>query len=377
MNIKISSTKEGIIEYIYILLNVYSTNYKSILTDELVKLQNFLDNASRANTLDELEKIKTEIQTLEDKIEEKIKEKRTNSLSSREQSLIQKGYSLEDVLRLTFFTETQAQQISSSIFNSLTSNLTRVEHPVCYFLGGQPGAGKSTAASMMKDKFGNDGAIEIGIDNYRSFHPNYLEIEDCIKKHWENKKPDETYSPGNDIADFTQSFAARISDLLTDKAINKIDNKSFNIIMEWGMRTPEEPLKRMNQFKSLGYTNIVNFIVVHRDISYSACELRANIMNSKNHIVRRVPKPFHDSAVSTLPESASKIYEEAVVKNNIIDKFTIVDRNGKTVWDKAMNTSPREIYYEYLNNPTLSAGMINSTDLAEMSYQSESKGFGK
>ena len=373
MNIKISSTKEGTIEYIHTLLNVYSTNYKSILTDELVKLQNILDSIPRTNTLDELENIKIKIQTLEDIIEEKIKEKRTNSLSSREKNLIDRGYSLEDVLRLTYFTETQAQQISSSIFNSLTSNLNRTEHPICYFLGGQPGAGKSTAASMMKDKFGNDGAIEIGIDNYRSFHPNYLEIEDCIKKHWENRKQNEIYSPGNDIADFTQSFAARISDLLTDK----VNDKSYNIIMEWGMRTPEEPLKRMNQFKSLGYTNIVNFIAVHKDISYSACELRANVMNSKNHIVRRVPKPFHDSAVTTLPDSANTIYNEAVIKNNLIDNFSIVDRNGKIVWDKNINTYPKDTYYEYLNNPILSAGMINSVDLAEMSYQSEGKGFSK
>ena len=58
--------------------------------------------------------------------------------------------------------------------------------------------------------------MEIGIDNYRMYHPSYLEIEKVIKEFWKNKEETINSSPGNDIADFTHYFAGAMTDRLME-----------------------------------------------------------------------------------------------------------------------------------------------------------------
>ena len=199
---------------------------------------------------------------------------------------------------------------------------------------------------LKKDLFLDNGIVEIGIDIYRSYHPNYLMIEDCIKKHWINRERTENDSSGNDIADFTHQFAADVTDILADK----LSSLKYNLIIEWGMRTPDEPLNTMNTLKKKGYKNIVNFVAVHKDISYNACILRADIMDGEEHIVRRIPKSFHDMCINSLPNSCNKIYNDGYLNNKTIDTFTITTREGNTIWDITNSNEPGEIYKTYLNN---------------------------
>jgi len=381
--IKIDSVKEGIVDYINNLIIMYMPYMsgrpkiigKDPLKSEFKRLRALVKTTQDCNDINGFYTIKQAVENVESSIELRIRKERIDALSSREVALVNRGYDVDDVIRLSYFTESQAQIIANNIFNRITKNCERVKYPVCYFLGGQPGCGKSTASMQLKAKYGNGGIVDVGIDNYRTYHPNYLEIEKCIKKYWEGKQPDDNSSPGNDIADFTHAFAGRISDILADKLIAKVDGKSYNIVMEWGMRTPTEPIKRMKEFKSLGYRNYVDFIAVHEDISYEACKLRADIMNDHNHIVRRVPKSFHDLAVSTLPESSSIIYEETMVKDNAVEDFLITSRVGDILWNNKMSDSPKDTYFNVLHNPELSVGMINHEDIARLSYLTEALGF--
>ena len=89
------------------------------------------------------------------------------------------------------------------------------------------------------------------------------------------------------------------------------------------MRTPEGPLKTMKELKDKGYNNIVDFVVVYKDISLEACKLRADIMNTGNHIVRRVPSSFHELCVNTLPDSCNAIYKSGKIDNDFIDNLKI------------------------------------------------------
>ena len=197
-------------------------------------------------------------------------------------------------------------------------------------------------------------------------------MEQIIKKHWEGKASTNNDSPGNDIADFTHAFAGNMTNLLEDMA----SKRKYNISMEWAMRDPKEPLETMKKLKDMGYKNIVNYIMVHRDVSLSACVLRANIMNSNNHIIRRIPESFHNFACDTLPNACKEIYEKGYVIGHFIDAFHLLDRNNQVIWDHSQGTKPEDVFKEWLNNPEHSMEFINHSEYANTAYENEAHGFG-
>lgn len=166
-----------------------------------------------------------------------------------------------------------------------------------------------------------------------------------------------------------------MSDTVLDDVSKVVNGKSYNIVLEWGMRTPEAPLERMRDLKSKGYTNVVDFILVHKDISKEACKIRADIMNNFSHILRRVPDYFHDICTSTLPASAKTIYQIGYEKEGIIDKMMLSSRDNRIIWDNNDKEDIEEIYRDYIENKELSQNYKNSTELAMKSYTDEEKGF--
>lgn len=380
--VNIDSVKEGLLDYINSLISLYSPYMKdSVLNknnefkDNFLLLNNIFNATQISSDLEDLYKLKQNIIKIEEKIETLIFEAQKSKLTGREMALVERGYDIEDIIRLATFTEEQAQQAAISIIDRITYNCQRVNNPVCIFLGGQPGCGKSTASMNLKENYTTDGIVEIGIDNYRTYHPNYLEIEKLIKKHWINRKVNDNDSPGNDIADFTHNFAGRMTDIIIEMASKKVNNQAYNIVMEYGMRTPEGPLSFMEDLKNKGYKNIVNFIAVHKDISLEACKIRADIMNNQKHIVRRVPNSFHELACSTIANSCATIYREGYIKHKTIDDFFLTNRKGQVIWKVGDEKDLSSIYNEWLNNPEHSIDFINNPDLAKMAYLNEAYGF--
>ena len=291
-------------------------------------------------------------------------------LSPREQALVDRGYNIDDVKKLVYVNDKSMEEIANNVYDMITKDCKPSIQPNCIFLGGQPGCGKSSRSMNIKSQYkeNNDpyGIVEIGIDNYRAFHPNYLEMEQLIKKHWENKTPTKNDSPGNVIADFTHSFAGKLEDILIDK----VSNKKYNIALEWGMREPTGPLNVMHQLKDKNYKNDVEFIVVDKNTSLEACNIRADIMNNQNHIIRRVPDSFHELCISTLPDSCDEIYKIGYLKDKIIDDFKLVNRLGNILWDKNNNINPGITYKTYLNNTKTNS--YNDSKYALKSYEIES-----
>lgn len=373
------SLRTGLIEYVNSVINLYfnymSSRKVNIENDDLGNTYRQLCELPKqvlhVHKIEELYNYKQSVALLENKLEKGIREERLNKLSSRERALVDRGYDVDDVIRLSYFSEEQAKDAAEIIYSRITNGCSSVNEPVCIYIGGQPGCGKSTVSMTIKDSFDLGGIVEIGIDNYRTYHPNYLEIERIIKKHWEGKTPTNDDSPGNDIADFTHNFAGRMTDILQVL----ISDKNFNIVMEWGMRTPEGPLATMKSLKEKGYKNIVNFIAVHKDVSLEACKIRADVMNDYRHIVRRVPNYFHELACSTIANSAKTIYEEGFVKNKTVDNFFLVDRNSKVLWKPGDQVDLASMYNEWLNNPTLSTAFINNPEYAQTAYLNEAYGF--
>lgn len=287
-------------------------------------------------------------------------------MNSRLQSLIDRGYSEEEVLSLASYTTEDMNYACNNAFRHISRNCKPVTNPCSVFIGGQPGSGKSILSFEIKEHEKN--ALQIGIDNYRMYHPNYLEIEKCINRHWKNRKETINDSPGNDIADFTHAFAGA----MTDKLIEMGSNNSYNLILEWGMRTPEVPLKTMSDLKNKGYKNTVIFVAIHKDISYEACLIRTNSYNG-NHIMRKVPKSFHDLSVATLPDSINTIYKEGFA-NNVITDLVILNRKNEIVWSTKSSKLPGLVYNEFLNNPIYSKGIENSEILPKKTTEEELKG---
>lgn len=292
-------------------------------------------------------------------------------LSGRLEALISRGYPREDVIRLSSYTKEEFDFAKSVAFSRITKDCTPVKNPICIYVGGQPGCGKSCLSLNIKNSAKN--IVEIGIDNYRTYHPHYLEIEEYIKQHWKGKKESANDTPGNDIADFTHQFAGAMMDELVDMASKRIDNKSYNMVLEWGMREPSGPLKSMEDLKNKGYYTSVVFVCVNKDISLEACNIRADIMKDNNHIIRKVPPVFHQLCVDTLPDSINRIFQEGKSKK-IVDNMNLCMRDGKLVWNTSSKEMPGVIFNKYLHNFDLTKDYQNSNLLASINNNKESNG---
>ena len=348
----LKALKGGIREYINILISIYTIYDEKQALEYLNSIYKELENI---DDYDGLQRIKESIIKIQNDtsidLDKKIISDSTildRDYTDREKCLINRGYSKEDINSLCGYSIDCFKSIADVIISDLIIDCKSVDTPTCIFIGGQPGCGKSTISLKLKELFSEDGAIDISIDNYRSYHPNYLKMEEVINKHWEDRQPTDNDSPGNDIADFTHKFAGDMTDYLVEKFIEDNDNK-YNLIIEWGMRTPEEPLNIMKRLKDKGYTNIVNFVVVDKEASYDACVLRADAMDGLDHIVRRIPKDFHDLCVNTIPGSCNKIYEDGYINNKYIDQFILISRDGKIIWNTNNNDKPGDIYITFLN----------------------------
>lgn len=359
----------SMLEYIEILISIALSKNLSNYVERLDKLK---EDISNIKSLEEVEKNKNVIKEIDTALS-----KEERQLTSREQALVERGYSKEDVERLTSFTNEDIEEKKNIIIDRITKDCKRTTNPICIYLGGQPGCGKSTTSRKLRSQETKNGLVDVSLDNYRSYHPHYLEIEDCINEHWEGRTETPNDTKGNDIADFTHNFAGVMSDKILDELSTKKDGKAYNIVLEWGMRTPEEPLLRMEDLKNKGYTNVVDFILLHKEVSKEACKIRADIMNSFDHIIRRVPDYFHDLCVETLPDSAQKIYEVGYEEKNIIDQFMLSTRNNKIVWDQtdAKIKKPKDVYRDYLDNISLSNSFPNNYEYAVNSYKVEEQGF--
>lgn len=268
-------------------------------------------------------------------------------MNSRLQELIDKGYSKEDVLRLSSFTEEELEYSVNCAFERITSGCEKTNVPTVIYIGGQPGSGKTVLSMQLKNIMKD--SVEIGIDNYRMYHPKYLEIEKHIREFWMGKEEGPNNTPGNDIANFTHLFAGMMTDRLAEMC-SKVDDKgmAYSIIYEWGMREPSGPLKTMKELNEKGYKNIVIFVATPSVLSYEACKLRADIMKNSKRIIRKVPKEFHDLCVRTLPDSINTIYEEGY-NGQIVDYMMIVTRDGNLLWDCNSYEKPGEVYNSILS----------------------------
>lgn len=289
-------------------------------------------------------------------------------LTRKELELVDRGYSKEELEELVSYTDEYVDKISDNIVENISVGCTKSDKPTAIFIGGQPGCGKSTSLRTIKTNWIDNNVIcIIGLDNYRTYHPNYKKMEQVINDTWKDKEDADNKSRGNDIAILTGEFAGEV----TDTVIRKLSDDNYNIAIEWGMRSPLVPLEMMEMLHDKGYKVIVKFIIVDKETSREACKLRDDVMNNHNIILRRIPTSFHENAVNTLPASAEQIYIEGYLNKKIIDEFYLVDRNSNILWDSSSDKKLIDTYNYYLNNKT--EPYVNNPKYSELSYIEETK----
>ena len=131
------------------------------------------------------------------------------------------------------------------------------------------------------------------------------------------------------------------------------------------MRDPEVPLQTMQDLKSKGYTNYVRYVCVHKDISYAACLLRTQVMNDNEHIIRKIPKSFHDLYINTLPNGVNEMYNRGV-RTGLIENMRLTLRKGDVIWDSQnFSELPGDVYSRYLNDFDLTKEFENDSSMAK------------
>ena len=289
-------------------------------------------------------------------------------LTGREKALISRGYNTNDVLRFSRVPEAEIEAAAATIYAELIKSVLPADEPVCHYVGSQPGSGKSTLIRQVKQSRLGTQFVDLAMDDYRSFHPYYAELEEIIEKHWVGRKETPDDMPGSDIADFTQNFAGRTVDILEEKVSS--GDVRYSILYEWAMRSAAAPLKSMKTLRDRGYKINVNFIAVNKAVSLDACRQRSIIMNSKGRVIRAIPDFFHSLSVESIPDACNEIYSKG---HELIDNFFITDRNGDVLWRKGDPGLPGDLLRDVFENGPIN--IENVDHYSEAAYEQESRGF--
>lgn len=288
-----------------------------------------------------------------------------SKLTAREAALCRRGYDEALVLGLSRVSPDYTRRTAERIVGEFPAGGSGSRSPRCVFLGGQAGSGKSTYSRRL-----SAGGVwaEIGLDCYRTYHPAYRRLEEEIRGHWARRVQTPDDSPGNDMADFTHRFAGEVADMVIPLAAER----RLDMLLEWGLRTPEEPLAMMEALSGMGYEVSVCFLATDAETSFAACGLRSDVMEGFGHIMRRVSREFHDLSVATLPQSCGKIYEQAVLHHHWCGDFRIIRRSGDVLWQQGDPGDPCSIYGKYLH--AVPETIINDPAEARKSAVTELRG---
>ena len=188
------------------------------------------------------------------------------------------------------------------------SNIKAQINPYAAVLGGQPGTGKTTIHTILKQKY-NIGIING--DEYRKYHPHFMELQAKY---------------GDESVKYTQKFAGE----MTEALINELSSKKYNVVIEGTLRTADIPLKTCDLLKSKGYEVDLIVMAVKPDISYQSTIKRYEDLIKNGDIARATPKEHHDGVVQAIPQNLSDIY-----KSNKFSNIIIYNRNKECLYDQS------------------------------------------
>lgn len=215
--------------------------------------------------------------------------------------------------------ETQYNIIKDILTNEKIPNI----YPKAYILGGQPGAGKSNIQRWLKQKDMN--IIAINADDFRVYHPFFDDIQAMYVK---------------DSPKYTQPFINKV----TERLIDELSDKKYNLIIEGTLRTAEVPLKTCLNLKQKGYSVELNIISVKKAISFESTLLRYEVALSEGDTPRATAKAHHDMVANTIADNL-----DIIEKSGAFDAIKLFNRNGDCLYPAVGCSSASEVENRTLN----------------------------
>lgn len=160
--------------------------------------------------------------------------------------------------------------------------------PKGFVLGGQPGAGKSNLIKKINAEM-NGNLLIVNGDEFRRYHPEF----DRIQAQY-----------GKDSAKYTAEFSGKMTGWVIEKALTE----GYNLVVEGTFRTPDIPIKTLDDMRQHGYQTAVYIQTAPSEVSWQGTLERYNEMVEAGETPRATPKEHHDLVVEKLPENADKVF---------------------------------------------------------------------
>lgn len=196
------------------------------------------------------------------------------------------------------------------ILNPALANSTATETPVAVFIGGQPGAGKSTQAEMAVKSFGESGYVHVDADRTRVEHPNYLPLA---------KNP----ATEQIAATAVQADSGKWAALLTRNGAEA----RRNLLIEGTMRVPQQINDVAETIRKNGYQLEARIIAVHEKTSEASMQYRFEREKIVQGFGRTIPFDYHEKAAAGIVETVKMIED-----NKLFDRLRICDRGGNVIY---------------------------------------------
>lgn len=255
------------------------------------------------------------------------------------------------------YTREEFEKAKERILHFEYSNINAQINTYAAVLGGQPGTGKTTIHTMLKQIY-NIGIING--DEYRKYHPHFMELQAKY---------------GDESVKYTQKFAGE----MTEALIKELSDRKYNIAIEGTLRTADVPFKTCDLLKSKGYEVELIVMAVKPDISYQSTIKRYEDLIKNGDIARATPKEHHDGVVQAIPQNLSEIYKSKRFNNILIynrDKECLYNQSnmpGKDPGEKMKelfsnwNEKDKDELYEIINRNLRMKKERNAEDYIEYS----------
>ena len=193
------------------------------------------------------------------------------------------------------------------------------KNPKVFILGGQPGSGKTKLTNLLIEKSVEDIVVVNG-DEFKKSHPRYKELQ-------------------KEFGDLAVTKTQEFSGKMTERLIEELSNKKYNLIIEGTLRTDTVPLNTEKKLKDKGYITELSVIAVKPELSYVGTLKRYEEMLEIGTTPRTTLKEHHDMVVNGILTNLEKIYEK-----NRFTNITIYNREGENLYNmKKLSINPKEI----------------------------------
>lgn len=209
--------------------------------------------------------------------------------------------------------EWQYEKSYQDIYESVVSGHAAKRNHAVLFLGGQPGAGKSSFYQM-DDNFSD--YIVINGDQYRKFHPYYEKMVQSDRER---------------MPELTQPFVNRIVEGLIDK----LSTEGYNLIIEGTLREADVPVRTGKMLKEKGYSTELYVVACDARKSWESTINRAKLMQEIGEVPRIVPIGKYDYIVGHICENLKMI--EA---SGCMDRITVLGRDSEIFWRDGKGICP-------------------------------------